>query len=158
MGSTWEPNPPNRPQGFPHHSYLGEQAEAADAADDAVHPGKARARASRLQRDREAPSMLQPPLGLLPARADGAQGRGLGRRENEGRGYMDQGCAMHWSGSKEVRTATKVKRRSFRGPAGPQANTATFRTSTSWGSADTGSKCILEMKKWLGKGGTGKAA
>lgn len=58
---TWELNRPNRPRGIPLHLYLGEQAEAADAADDAVHLGKARATTGRLGRDREAPSVLQPP-------------------------------------------------------------------------------------------------
>lgn len=54
-------NRPNRPRGIPLHLYLGEQAEAADAADDAVHLGKTRATASGLWRDREAPSALMPP-------------------------------------------------------------------------------------------------
>lgn len=50
--------------------YLGEQAEAADAANDAVHLGEARARAGGL-RDRGFPSVLQPPRSFYPAGADG---------------------------------------------------------------------------------------
>lgn len=59
---TGELNRPNRPRlpprprrGIPLGPYLGEQAEAADAADDAVHLGEPRARAGRLR----AESLLQ---------------------------------------------------------------------------------------------------
>lgn len=95
--------------------YLGEQAKAANAADDAVHLGEARATAGGLRRDREAPSGSPPSPGLLPTGADGVQGQrwGLGglcggsgvrgRKAWPGRGSV-QGV-----GSREAKAAPKVK-------------------------------------------------
>ena len=77
-GQSWRPNRPDRTGGILFHPYLGEQAEAADAADDAVHPGEARTMAVGLGRDRQAPSVSQPLQGLCPTGVGGAQGWGLG--------------------------------------------------------------------------------
>lgn len=63
--------------GIRSQPYLGEQAEAADAANDAVHLGEARARAGGLW-DRGCPSVLQPPHSLYPAGAHGDRGWCLG--------------------------------------------------------------------------------
>ena len=75
-GQSWRPNRPDRTGGILFHPYLGEQAEAADAADDAVHPGEARTTAVGLGRDRQAPSVSQPLQGLCPTGVGGAQGWG----------------------------------------------------------------------------------
>lgn len=117
-GQSWRPNRPDRTGGILVHPYLGEQAEAANAADDAVHPGEARTTAGGLRRDRQAPSVPQPLQGLCPTAADGTQGWGLGL------GDPTPGTGS-WEGQSSHRNQKTV---ALRGLVGSRASTASVST------------------------------
>ena len=119
-GQSCRPNRPDRTGGILVHPYLGEQAEATNAADDAVHPGEARTTAGGLRRDRQAPSVLQPLQGLCPTAADRTQGWGLGL------GDPTPGTSS-WEGQSRHRNQKTV---ALRGLAGSRASTASVSTHT----------------------------
>lgn len=136
-GQSWRPNRPDRTGGILFHPYLGEQAEAADAADDAVHPGEARTMAVGLGRDRQAPSVSQPLQGLCPTGVGGAQGWGLGW------GNPTPGTGS-WEGQSSHRNQ---KTMALRGLVGLRASTASVSTNTLKGLTRREQVCCRDMKQ-----------